>query len=97
MSPHDKIDSDAIQSDDVPYRDATDRLSAYAEARRQLASFEVPVLLHADNPHERLFVAAMDGTTNDKFHDGEHKTNVALISDQIEALNADGNYRVGYG
>ena len=97
MSAHDKLDPDGIQDDGVPYKDATGSLPLYAEARGQLASFEEPVLLHADNPHERLFVAAMDGTDNDKVHDPEHETNVGLISDQVEALNAAGNHRIGYG
>jgi len=57
MSPHDKTDADGAQSDGVPYKSATDKLPIYAEVRQQLASFQEPVLLHADNPHERLFVA----------------------------------------
>lgn len=97
MSPHDKLDPDGIQDDDVPYQTATESLPLYAEARRQLASFQEPVLLHADDPHERLFVAALDGTGNDKIQDPEHETNVGQISDQIALLNKAGNHRIGYG
>jgi len=46
MSPHDKTDADGAQSDGVPYKSATDKLSIYAEVRQQLASFQEPVLLH---------------------------------------------------
>ena len=87
MSPHDKTDADGAQSDGVPYKSATDKLPIYAEVRQQLASFQEPVLLHADNPHERLFVAAMDGTGNDMIHDPDHITNVGLIAQQIQASN----------
>lgn len=54
-------------------------------------------MLHANAPHERLYIAALDGTGNDKIHDPEHETNVGLISDQIKALNKAGNHRIGYG
>ncbi len=49
-----------------------------------LSRFKEPVLIHADNPHERMFIAALDGTGNDAIHDPEHATNVALIARQIE-------------
>ena len=94
MSPHDKVDADGIQDDGVPYKVATDSIPKYDEVRRQLSSFEEPVFLHADNPHERLFVAAMDGTGNDMVNDPEHITNVGLIVKQIETSD---NPNVGYG
>jgi Uncharacterized conserved protein len=87
MSAHDKIDADGVQNDGVPYKSAADKLPIYTEVRQQLASFQEPVLLHADNPHERLFVAAMDGTGNDMIHDPDHITNVGLIAQQIQASN----------
>lgn len=95
MSPHDKLDPDGIRDDGVPYNSAVASLPEYAEARRQLTSFDEPVLLHADDPHERLFVAAMDGTGNDKIHDPMHETNVGRISDQIDALKLAGNQQIG--
>ncbi|CAM5255318.1 hypothetical protein RLIN73S_01962 [Rhodanobacter lindaniclasticus] len=97
MSRHERMDPDGILSDGVRHDPAAARLSIYADDRRQLESFQVPVLLHADNPHERLYIPAFDGTGNDKFHDPAHETNVGLISDQIAVLNEAGNHRVSYG
>lgn len=95
MSSHDRMDADGTQDDGVPYKAATDRLPIYVEARQQLASFREPVLLHADNPHERLFVAALDGTGNDMVHDPEHITNVGKLVEQIRASD-DPKVGVGY-
>ena len=95
MSPHDRMDVDGVQSDGVPYKVATDKLPIYAEARQQLASFQEPVLLHADNLHERLFIAALDGTGNDMIHDPEHITNVGKLVEQLKASD-DPKVAVGY-
>lgn len=97
MSKHNRMDSDGILSDGVRHDPATSRLPLYADDRRQLEPFQEPVLLHANSPHERLYIAALDGTGNDKIHDPEHETNVGRISDQIKALNKAGNHRVGGG
>lgn len=97
MSKHNRVDSDGILSDGVRHDPATSRLPVYADDRRQLEPFQEPVLLHTNNPHERLYIAALDGTGNDKIHDPEHETNVGRISDQIKALKKSGNHRVGGG
>lgn len=98
MSQKDKLDPDGIRSDGVPYYQADQqRLQSYANARAALARFEVPVLVHADNPHEYLFVADFDGTGDDKLKDPGHETNVATIDDQIEALNRAGNKHIIHG
>lgn len=94
MSPQDRMDPDGIRDDGVPYQTATASLPIYAEARRQLAAFEEPVLLHAGNSHERLFVAAFDGTGNDMVNDPQHITNVGLIVKQLQTSN---DFNVGYG
>lgn len=60
MSPNDKLDPDGIRDDGMPYNSAAASLPEYAEAHRQLTSFDEPVLLHADNLHERLSVAMND-------------------------------------
>ena len=78
MSSQDMIDKDGIPSDTVPHDPAASHLPIYADDRRQLAAFQPPVFLHADNPHERMFVAALDGSGNDKVNDPQHKTNVGL-------------------
>jgi hypothetical protein len=83
--------------DGVRHDPATSQLLIYANDHRQLASFREPVLLHINNLHERLYIAAFDGTGNDKIHDPEHETNVGLISDQIKALKDSGNSKVGVG
>lgn len=97
MSTHDKIDEDGISSDTVHDDSAASQLHVYSDDRQQLAAFQAPVLLHADNPHERLYVAALDGTGNDKINDPDHETNVGLIADQIDVLNRSGNNKIGYG
>jgi hypothetical protein len=43
----------------------------------------VPVLVRARNRNERLFIAAFDGTGNNKFSDPDHATNVAKIDDAV--------------
>lgn len=95
MSEHDRMDPDGILSDGVRYDPAVSHFSLYADGRRELEPFQEPILLHANNPHERLYIAAFDGTGNDKFHDPGHETNVGLISDQIEVLKLAGNPKVG--
>ena len=37
-------------------------LESYRLAEADLAKLRSPVLLHADSPHERLYIAALDGT-----------------------------------
>jgi hypothetical protein len=91
---HDRMDPDGILGDGVRTDPAASRLPIYTESRVQLASFDEPILIHADHPHERLFIAALDGTGNDVIHDPEHATNVALIARQVEQA---GNARIGFG
>jgi hypothetical protein len=73
-------------------------LQLFRDASDALAEFKAPIFLHSDNPHERLYVAAFDGTGNDKFKDPLHATNVAKIDDQLAQLVDSGNkkIRVGY-
>lgn len=95
MSQQDRMDTDGIRNDGVSHEPAASHLHIYSDDRQQLASFQEPVLLHANNPHERLYVAAFDGTGNDAIHDPEHATNVGLIAKQIETSNSPG-ISVGY-
>lgn len=60
-------------------------LQGYAQARNQLAAFEVPRLVSADQPHRRMFVANFDGTGNDKYDDPKHITNIGILEDQLFA------------
>ena len=98
MDHGDKGDSDGIRNDGVPYYEASaQQLQSYADAGAALSQFQAPVLIHANNPHEYLFVASFDGTGNDKFKDPAHETNIAKIDDQIATLNLAGNKHVGRG
>jgi hypothetical protein len=73
-------------------------MQLYRDASEAISRFKAPVLLHSNRPHERLYVAAFDGTGNDKFKDPLHATNVAKIDNQIDQLVAggQGNIAVGY-
>src|SRR6185312_5805614 len=98
MSHEDKIDPDGIRSDGVSYYEAdAKQLGSYVDAGNALSQFSVSVLIHSNNPHEYLYIAAFDGTGNDKLKAAEHETNVAKIDDQIEALRRAGNKRFGRG
>jgi hypothetical protein len=61
---HDRKDPDGILGDGVRADPAAPRLPIYTEGRAQLAAFEEPILIHADHPHERLFIAALDGVAH---------------------------------
>lgn len=64
--------------------DAQD-LESYRQAEVLLDQLRTPVLLHANNPHERLYIAALDGTGNSLYDDRpENWSAVAKIFQQIE-------------
>jgi len=92
-----KVDRDGIQDDGVSYYRADGpRLQSYVDAERQLAQFQAPVFLHADNPHERLYVACLDGTGNDETQPQlGPETNVAKLRDQVKFLD-NPHIRAGY-
>jgi len=93
--PRDQLSVDGIKSDGVGHYAATpEQLAKFDEASEALSRFRAPTLVHANNPHEKLFVAAFDGTGNDKFNDPAHATNVAKINDQIEAAYKAGSKQV---
>lgn len=71
-------------------------VESYAQAETALAGMQSPVMLHAGNQHERLYVAALDGTGNSRFKDeSENWSAVAKIYDQIERTNPP-NIAAGY-
>ena len=58
---------------------------SFSRAEENLSQLRIPVLLHEDRPHERLYVAVMDGTGNSMYDDApEHWSAVAKLYDQIE-------------
>ncbi|HEY9130129.1 MAG TPA: DUF2235 domain-containing protein, partial [Dyella sp.] len=95
MSDRPKLGADGVPSDGVGHDPATPtQLAEFNQASETLSRFRVPILVHANQPHERLFVALFDGTGNNKFTDPAHATNVAALDDQIKALNRDGNKQI---
>ncbi len=75
-------------------------LQSYSDASRQLSQLSAPLLIRSSNPHERIFIAAFDGTGNDMSKDkaSGHMTNVALMTAQIQAAFPSRNdpVQVGY-
>jgi len=60
-------------------------LQTYVDASRQLSELNAPLLFKASNADQRLFIAAFDGTGNDREKDAKtgHMTNVALIATKV--------------
>jgi len=98
MAEKHRMQSDGLIGDGVTFYPANDtRLAMYRKARERLTYFDEPILIHAENPHEYLFIAALDGTGNDVTKDPEHATNVARIRQTIAAHTAEHpNIRVDY-
>ena len=98
MAEKHELEPDGVLSDGVRHYPADESaLGAYARDREALAPFKVPVLRHANDPHEYLFVAALDGTGNDGIHDPQHQTNVAMIAHQIQGSNDAGETHIAAG
>src|SRR3546814_18630359 len=79
------------------FRSPADRhdQDSYPKAEQALTRQRVPILIHADNPHERLFIAALDGTGNSMSKDApENWSAVARIAKQIET---SGPSNIGVG
>lgn len=61
---------------------------------------QVPVLVDRDNPHQRLFVAVLDGTGNNMYKDNDtQETGIVRIYKQIEEQRTQGklpNIGAGY-
>lgn len=98
MAEKHELEPDGVLSDGVRHHPADESaLGAYTRDREALAPFKVPVIRHANDPHEYLFVAALDGTGNDGIHDPQHQTNVAMIAHQIQASNDAGETHIAAG
>jgi hypothetical protein len=93
--------NDGLPKDDVSHDPAdTHDMQTFIVANGALSKFQSPLLVHADRPHEKLFVVSFDGTGNNGFKDPEHATNVARVDRQIEALKNNqikGKYVEGIG
>ncbi len=80
---------------DAPLANESD-LNSYRQAEELIGKMQVPVLQKAANPHERLYVAALDGTGNSMSNDApENWSVVAKIHKQIE-LSGSPNIATGY-
>ncbi|MCX7514863.1 T6SS phospholipase effector Tle1-like catalytic domain-containing protein [Frateuria hangzhouensis] len=91
--------TDGLLNDGVSsYPASASDMLFYRDASASLSRFKAPTFLRSNDPHTRLFVAAFDGTGNDKFKDPLHATNVAKIDGQIVDLldNGQQNISVGY-
>src|SRR3546814_2126164 len=44
---------------------------SYPQGNQALSRMQSPVYVHADNPHERLYIAALDGTGNSMSKDAQ--------------------------
>jgi hypothetical protein len=73
-------------------------LDSYRQLDAAMTRLQVPVLLHAGNPHERLYIAALDGTGNSLFKDAPGKRSVvAKMHLQIDALQKQGVTNIAGG
>ncbi|RMH87318.1 DUF2235 domain-containing protein, partial [Lysobacter pythonis] len=71
-------------------------LERYAEAEWQLTQMQAPLLLRSDHPHERLYIAALDGTGNSIYKDApENWSAVGKIYKQIQQSNPEA-IKAGY-
>lgn len=71
-------------------------IESYAVGHSRVAELRAPLLLRSNQPKERLFVAALDGTGNSLYDDKpENWSVVARLYDQIESAKSD-NIAAGY-
>jgi len=74
-------------------------MATYGVAQQAMLKMPVPIFQHAANPHERIFIAAFDGTWNDAINDPQHLTNIGRLRNQILELkerNPDAPIDVAY-
>jgi hypothetical protein len=73
-------------------------IDSYQQAEDTVALMHIPQFVHADNPHERLFVAGLDGTGNSMFKDTpDNQSAVAKIYQQIRKLEGQGTKNIAGG
>ncbi len=85
----DKVDADLLNAGGW---------QSFSDVQTESAGFRIPLLLRSGNPHERLYIAAQDGTGNNLYKDApEHLSIVARMHQQIESLNDKGVTRIASG
>lgn len=93
-----RIGRDGIREDGVStYPIDTHDRQLIEDARLRISQQQMPVLLRTGDPNARVFLAAFDGTGNDAIGDPRHKTNVALVAEQVEARRRSGRHELGVG
>ena len=69
----DTVCADGVKSDGVSFTSFTaEQLQSFRDSSDALFRFKAPMVAHAHNPHERIFLAAFDGTGNDGDKNPEH-------------------------
>jgi hypothetical protein len=95
MSEKHRMGADGVLNDGVSHYPADEHdLQSYRDAQKALSQMPVPILVSAHRPHERLFLAAFDGTGNDGDNDPENASNVHYIREQIRK---NGNPQIAAG
>jgi hypothetical protein len=75
-----------------------DQLQSFTHAEADLALLRIPVLIHARDPHERLYIAVQDGTGNSLYKDApENWSIVARVHRDIERLKDKGMTNIASG
>jgi hypothetical protein len=93
MTEKHKVGPDGILEDGTRLIRATKQdFTLYDRAQQSLSQLSVPVLLHANNPHERLFIANFDGTGNDAQNDPEHITTIGVFKKQLEDISGSNSH-----
>ena len=88
MTEKHKVGTDGILEDGTRLTPVTRQDFAwYDQAQQTLSHLSVPALLHAKNPHERLFIANFDGTGNDATQDPEHATTIGVFYKRLEEIS----------
>jgi hypothetical protein len=95
--PHKRDKDGRLQDGVATYPADAHDMQTFVDARDALSQLPAPTLYRSNNPHERLFVAAFDGTGNDANRDPAHMTNVGRFRDQIEALEGPDADRIKVG
>jgi hypothetical protein len=85
MSEKHRMGADGVLNDGVSHYPADEHdLQSYRDAQLALSQLPVPILVSAQRPHERLFVAAFDGTGNDAGQVCKAFLKDTLVTDKCE-------------
>jgi hypothetical protein len=73
-------------------------IDSYRRAEEMVAQMRIPQFLREDNPHDRLFVAALDGTGNSMHkEEPDRHSVVAKLHQQVNARHVQGNTSIATG